>query len=307
MAFENHTITEFILKGISDVPELQFPIFLLILLIYLNTLGCNISTLLLVCLDCHLYTPMYFFLANLSMLDMSCSTTALHKVFTIFISKKRSISYISCLSQIHFLCSLLCDQCWILAAMSYDRYVAICKPLYYYMIMSRRCCVLLASVCWMLGFLEMIPLTLLLSLFTCYKSNVINHYFCDIFPLREITCSDPTSLDLYVFIVGLLHLSISFFLTYIPYVYIILCILRISFETRRLKAFYTCSSHIMVVLVFYITIIFQYIASASMNSKTYNKLFALLNTAIVPMLNPMIYSLKNNNVKSALQRMFKRK
>nr|DBA20591.1 TPA: hypothetical protein GDO54_017352 [Pyxicephalus adspersus] len=307
MPYPNHTIIEFILRGFSDVPRLHILIFLLVLLIYLITLGGNITTFLLVCLNSHLHTPMYFFLANLSVLDMSSSTTALHKIFTLFILKDGTISYVSCLAQLFIFCSLTGDQIWILAAMSYDRYVAICRPLYYHMIMSWRCCVLLACVCWVLGFLEILPLVIILSHFTCYKSNKIDHFFCDIFPLIEITCDDKTAVDLYTYTVGLSHLTASFSFTFIPYVYIISCILHISSGAGRLKAFYTCSSHIIMVLMFYMAILLQYIILALINSNISKKLFAVLNTAIIPMLNPLIYSLKNNDVKLALQRMLKKK
>lgn len=301
----NHTPTDFIIKGISDVPELQALIFLLVLLTYLATLSGNVAILLLVCLNPHLQIPMYTFLANLSLLDMSCSTAALHKIFTMSLSKEISVSYLSCLAQLYIFSSLTSDQFWILVAMSYDRYVAVCKPLYYHMVMNGRHCALLASVCWVLGFLEVIPHVTILSRFTCYKSNKIDHFFCDVLPIREIICSDTTSLDLCLVIIGLTHLSSTFTLTFIPYVFIISSILKIKSNTGRLKAFYTCSSHIVVVLIFYMTIIFQYIASKSTNSNASNKVFALLNTAIVPMLNPLIYSLKNKDVKSALKRMIK--
>ncbi|XP_077344504.1 olfactory receptor 6C74-like [Lithobates pipiens] len=301
----NHTPTDFIIKGISDVPELQVLIFLVVLLTYLATLSGNVAILLLVCLNSHLQIPMYIFLANLSILDISCSTAALHKIFTMSLLKEISVSYLSCLAQLYIFSSLTSDQFWILVAMSYDRYVAVCKPLYYHMVMNGRHCALLASVCWVLGFLEVIPHVTTLSHFTCYKSNKIDHFFCDVLPIREIICSDTTSLDLFLVIIGLIHLSSTFTLTFIPYVFIISSILKIKSNTGRLKAFYTCSSHIVVVLIFYMTIIFQYIASKSTNSNASNKVFALLNTAIVPMLNPLIYSLKNKDVKSALKRMIK--
>ncbi|XP_040181153.1 olfactory receptor 6C3-like [Rana temporaria] len=299
----NHTPTDFIIEGISDVPELQVLIFLLVLLIYLATLGGNVAIVLLVCLNSHLQVPMYTFLANLSILDMSCSTAALHKIFTMSLSKE--ISYLSCLAQLYIFSSLTSDQFWILVAMSYDRYVAICKPLYYHMVMNGRHCALLVSVCWVLGFLEVVPHITTLSRFTCYRSNKIDHFFCDVLPIREITCSDTTSLDLCLVIIGLTHLTSTFTLTLIPYVFIISSILNIKSNTGRQKAFYTCSSHIAVVLIFYMTIIIQYIASKSTKSNASNKVFALLNTAIVPMLNPLIYSLKNKDVKLALKRMIK--
>ncbi|KAM4641980.1 olfactory receptor 8D1-like [Discoglossus pictus] len=293
-------VSYFIIKGISDVPNYQIPIFLLVLVIYLVTLGGNMTILLLVCLDPHLHTPMYFFLINLSLMDITSTNTTLHKVLHIFISRNNTISFFGCMAQFYIFASLTGCELLILTAMSYDRYVAICNPLHYQMVMSRKVCALLATVCWVWGFIQFIPHVVILSEFTCFFSTEINHFFCDFVPILKVTCSNTHLLEL-------LFVSISTFfaifpplLTFIPYVFIIMTILRIKSSTGRRKAFYTCSSHLTVVILLYVTLICQYLRPVSKNSLESNKLFSLFNAAAVPMLNPLIYSLKNKAVKSAL-------
>ncbi|XP_053330093.1 olfactory receptor 2AP1-like [Spea bombifrons] len=292
----------FVIEGISDLPELQVPIFLLVLLIYLITLGGNLTILLLICLDRRLRTPMYFFLGNLSVLDMSSTVVTLHKVLLIAITGDKSVSYVACVAQLYIFASLIGDELLLLAAMSYDRYLAICRPLHYHKVMNQRLCCVLAITSWLLGCLENIPLVVLLSMLTCFRSKQINHYYCDILPLKEISCSDTSALDLLIFVSGTFHTSVSFFLTFIPYIFIISCILRISSRVGRRKAFYTCSSHLAVVVLLYVTLVFQYLRSNAAERLDTNKLF---NTAAVPMLNPLIYSLKNKDVKSSLRHRIK--
>ncbi|KAM3912188.1 olfactory receptor 6C74-like [Leptodactylus fuscus] len=299
------TIEGFRFKGISDVPDLQVLIFLLVLLIYLICLGGNLTILLLVCCDLHLHTPMYFFLANLSIIDISGSTTTLHRIFVIFTTHNHMVSTSTCMTQLYIYCGLTSSECSVLAAMSYDRYVAICRPLHYHTVMSRRLCGLLASVFWSLGFIEDLPLIVSISRFTCYISKEIDHYFCDILPIRDITCSDTYLVDLYILTVGNVNVITLLSLTITSYVFITSCILRISSSTGRRKAFYTCSSHITVVVLFYSSIILQYIGTITGNNMGSNKILSLLNTAVVPMMNPLIYSLKNKDVKSALKRNLK--
>ncbi|KAM3912192.1 olfactory receptor 6C74-like [Leptodactylus fuscus] len=299
------TIEGFRLKGVSDVPELQVLIFLLVLLIYLICLGGNLTILLLVCCDLHLHTPMYFFLANLSFIDVSSSTTTLHRIFVTFTTHNHMICTSACMTQLYIFCALTSNEFSILTTMSYDRYVAICRPLHYHTVMSWRLCGLLASVCWGFGFIEMLPILVLISRFTCYISKEIDHYFCDTLPIRDITCSDTSVLDLYMLISGYLNVFILLFLTITPYVFIITSILKISSSTGRRKAFYTCSSHIIVVSIFYSSLILQYVVTMSGSNTGFNKIFSLFNTAVVPMLNPLIYSLKNKDVKSALRRELK--
>ncbi|XP_077137677.1 olfactory receptor 6C74-like [Ranitomeya variabilis] len=299
------TIEGFILKGVSDVPELQVFLFLLVLLIYLMSLIGNLTIILLVCFDLHLHTPMYFFLFNLSVIDISNSTTTLHNIFVAFTTQNHMVSNFACMSQAYIFCSLTSNEISILAAMSFDRYVAICRPLHYHTVMNWRLCGLLASISWGFGFIEMVPTLVFISRFTCYISKEIDHYFCDVLPIRDITCSDTSTLDLYILILGNVNIFILLFLTITSYVFIITCILRISSSAGRRKAFYTCSSHITVVVTFYSSIVLQYIVTVSGKNMGSNLVFSLFNTAIAPMMNPLIYSLKNKDVKSALQRKLK--
>ncbi|XP_053545121.1 olfactory receptor 1038-like [Bombina bombina] len=304
MELANQTMVPFyILKGISDVPELQTMIFLLVLLIYLITLGGNMTIFLLICLDNQLHKPMYFFLGNLSLLDMCCTTLTLHKVPLNYISGDNSVSLPACMTQMYLISSIMTDELLLITSMSFDRYVAICNPLHYHMIMNRRLCGLLATICWVLGFIEIIPHIILVLRFTCYTTNVINHFYCDLVPLIKMSCSDTTAIELVILFEGtLLAFFIPLSLTIISYILIIAAILRIHSSTGRRKAFYTCSSHLTVVILLYTTLTCQYLRPTSMDSLGYNKLFSLFNAAAVPMLNPLIYSLKNKDVKAALKR-----
>ncbi|KAM4641709.1 olfactory receptor 6C74-like [Discoglossus pictus] len=300
---DHTTISYFIIKGISDVPEFQALIFFLVLLIYLLTLGGNMTIILLVCLDPQLHTPMYFFLVNLSLMDMLNVTVTLHNILIMFISGDNLVSFSACMAQMFIFTSLTNDELLILAAMSYDRYVAICKPLHYQMFMSHRVCILLAIICWLLGFIEIVPILWALSGFSCYQSNTVNHFFCDIVPLIKLSCSDTSLLELYLLCDGVFFGGlIPFLLTFISYIFIIMTILRIHSSTGRRKAFYTCSSHLMVVGLLYTTLVCQYLRPTSVDTLNSNKPFSLFNTAAVPLLNPLFYSLKNKDVKFSLRR-----
>ncbi|KAM3912239.1 olfactory receptor 8D1-like [Leptodactylus fuscus] len=293
----------FIISGISDVHLIHVILFLFVLLIYLLTLGGNLTILLLVCLDPQLHTPMYFFLCNLSILDIACSTNNLNNVLISFLSGDNTVSVLGCLVQIFIFLSLTCGELLVLAAMSYDRYVAICNPLRYHMIMNGRICALLAIVCWVLGTVESIPIFLELMRFSCYKSNVVNHFFCDIMPVLKLSCSDTHFLDHYILTVGVVVSALSpFFMTFLSYIFIIATILKIRSTTGRHKAFYTCSSHLTVVILLYTTLAIQYMRPHSLVNLDSNKLMSLFNTAAVPVLNPLIYSLKNKEVKAAFRR-----
>ncbi|XP_063289473.1 olfactory receptor 6C74-like [Pelobates fuscus] len=299
-------ITYFIIKGISEVPELQVMVFLLVLFVYLITVSGNMTILMLVLVDPHLHTPMYFFLGNLSFLDIFCLTITLHKILLTFMSGDKTVSFFNCMAQMYLFSSLTCNELLLLTAMSYDRYVAICNPLYYHMMMNSKICFLLAVICWVLGFVEVIPHMSVISRFSCYKSNEINHYFCDILPIMKLSCSDTTVLKLVIFIEGLLVVSFTpFVFTFISYVFIIATILRIRSSTGRQKAFYTCSSHLTVVIILYMSLCCQYLRPSSTDTLDSNKVFSLFNTAAVPVLNPFIYSLKNKDVKSAAKRQLK--
>ncbi|KAM5145557.1 olfactory receptor 8A1-like [Mantella aurantiaca] len=307
--YVNHTITNyFIIKGISDVPEIQITIFILVLLVYLVILGGNMTFLLLICLDSHLHTPMYFLLANLSIVDMACTTATLHKILISFVTGDKTISFFGCMAQTFMSGSLTVHELFILTAMSYDRYIAVCNPLSYHLIMNNRNCTLLASLCWVLGFLLVAPLVGILSSFSCYSTIEINHFLCDIVPLMKITCSNTFLLNIIFFIEGLfLFTIIPFLLTFIPYIFILAAILRIRSNNERRKAFYTCSSHLTVVILLYTILVSQYLTPNSTSTLDSKKLYALFNTAAIPLLNPLIYSLKNKDVKAALGRKLNRR
>ncbi|XP_069800251.1 olfactory receptor 5B12-like [Dendropsophus ebraccatus] len=305
----NETVIEyFIIKGISDVPELQVTIFVVVLLIYLITLGGNMVILILIFMDSHLHSPMYFFLANLSVVDMASTTTSLHKILLSFITGDKTVPFLGCMTQSFMSGSFTVHELFILTAMSYDRYVAICKPLNYHLVMNHRTCALLASSCWILGFLFVSPLVGILSSFSCYTSIEINHFLCDIVPLLNITCSNTSILNMLFFIEGLFLFTIAPFLfTFAPYIFIIVTILKIRTSNGRRKAFYTCSSHLTVVILLYTLLISQYLVPSSSSNVDSKKLYALFNMAAVPLLNPVIYSLKNKDVKAALKRRFRQK
>ncbi|KAM5145578.1 olfactory receptor 5V1-like [Mantella aurantiaca] len=293
----------FIIKGFSDIPEMQAPIFLLVLFIYLLTLGGNMTIILLVYLDHHLHTPMYFFLVNLSFIDICSTTVSLHKILLINLTGNQLISYNSCICQMYFFGSLVSNELLFLTAMSYDRYVAVCNPLRYRVIINHRVCIFLATVCWALGFIEIIPYVILVTGFSCYRSNILNHFFCDLLPIIKLSCNNTSVLETLFIVEGAVLLGLGpFFLTSLSYVFIIIAILRIPSSIGRSKAFYTCSSHLTVVILLYTTLIYQYLKPISADDLEYNKLLSLFNTAAVPIFNPLIYSLKNKDVKSAFKK-----
>ncbi|KAM4641704.1 olfactory receptor 6C1-like [Discoglossus pictus] len=299
-------VTYFILTGISDRPSLQAPIFFLILIMYLLTLGGNMSILTLVCMDHHLHTPMYFFLGNLSLMDMSTSTTTLHKILSNFIFRDNTISLLACRTHMFIYLSMIAAEAFLLAAMSYDRYVAICKPLHYHVVMNHTVSALLATICWILGFLVITPHLILLSQLWCYRSNIVNHFFCDIVPVLNLSCNDTSAFESLTLIEGFSFGLAPCLLTFNSYMFIINNILKIPSSAGRIKAFYTCSSHLTVVIIFYGTIFIQYLRPSSNNNLEFTKYIALFNTAVVPLINPVIYSLKNTDVKSAFRRQLRR-
>ncbi|KAM9326413.1 olfactory receptor 8G17-like [Gastrophryne carolinensis] len=298
----NYTmVTNFFIKGITDVSEFQILIFIPVLLIYLSTLGGNMTILLLIFLDNHLHTPMYFFLANLSIVDLASSTITLHKVLLIFITGDHIVSYPACISQMYIFASLIGHELLILSAMSYDRYVAICNPLRYHTIMNSRTCVLLAICCYLIGCIQVLPAVVIFSGFSCYTSSEINHFFCDMIPLIKIICNDTSILEIVFLIQGVFVITLlPFLFTFISYIFIVLAILKIS--TGKRKAFYTCSAHLTVVILLYTSLVCQYLTPTSFGSMDARKMFSLFNTAAIPMLNPMIYSWRNKDVQTAVKR-----
>ncbi|XP_030043909.1 olfactory receptor 146-like [Microcaecilia unicolor] len=298
------TVTEFIILGFPEFPELQIPLFFLFLLVYLIILMGNLTIIIIVHLDSNLHTPMYFFLSNLSFLDISCTSVTLPKLLDIFLRKNNLISMSGCFIQLYLYLSLASSELLILSVMAYDRYVAICQPLCYHLIMNQKVCILLSTGTWILVFLIPAFYFIFLLHFSFCGSNEINHFFCDLSALLKLSCTSISTIQCVVYILGTLVALPCFISTLTSYVYIISNILRIRSTEGRRKAFSTCSSHLMVVCLFYLTLICMYMRPSSMQSMNQNKVISILHNTLIPMFNPVIYSLKNKDVKNALGKMF---
>ncbi|XP_029437260.1 olfactory receptor 1019-like [Rhinatrema bivittatum] len=301
------TITEFIILGFPEYPELQIPLFLLFLLIYLIILIGNLTIIALTCLDPRLHTPMYIFLCNLSFIDIAFTSVTLPKLLDIFLRKGQRISAIGCFTQAYCFISSGCVEFLLLTVMAYDRYVAVCHPLRYAIIMNLRLCVLMAAGTWIFGYMETVTHTVLLSHFSYCESNEINHFFCDLSALLKLSCSSTATIDRLTYTIGVVQDMPCIISTFVSYVYIISTILRIRLTEGRRKAFSTCSSHLTVVILFYGTTLCSYMRPTSTQSPNQNKLFAVLYNALIPMFNPLIYSLRNQDVKKALRKIIIRK
>ncbi|XP_006892904.1 PREDICTED: olfactory receptor 8B12-like [Elephantulus edwardii] len=307
MATKNNSVTEFILAGLTDQPELQTPLFFLFLCLYVVTVVGNLGLITLIGLNSHLHTPMYFFLFNLSLIDFCYSTTITPKMLVSFISKKNIILHGGCMTQLFFFCFFVISESFILSAMAYDRYVAICKPLLYMVTMSPQVCLLLLFGAYIMGFWGSMAHTgSLLSLTYC-SDNLINHFMCDILPLLELSCNSTYINEIVVFIVVAIDIGVPIVTIFISYAVILSSILHIQSTEGRSKAFSTCSSHIIVVSLFFGSGAFMYLKPPSILPLDKGKISSLFYTIVVPMLNPLIYSLRNKDVKVALRKTLSRK
>lgn len=292
-------IREFILLGLSDDPNLQVVIFVFLLITYMLSITGNLTIITLTLLDSHLHTPMYFFLRNFSLLEVSFTTVSIPKFLGTIITGDKTIPFNDCIAQLFFFILLGVTEFYLLAAMSYDRYIAICKPLHYRTIMNRRVCTLLVFSSWLLSFLIIFPaLLLLLNLDYC-RSNIIDHFTCDYFPLLQLSCSDTKFLEIMGFSCAVFTLMFTLALIVVSYMYIIRTILRIPSSSQRTKVFSTYSSHMIVISISYGSCIFMYIKFSAKDRMSLSKGVAVLNTSVAPMLNPFIYSLRNQQVKRA--------
>uniref|UniRef100_A0A8C8SHB1 Olfactory receptor n=1 Tax=Pelusios castaneus TaxID=367368 RepID=A0A8C8SHB1_9SAUR len=284
------SITEFILLGFGTLPDLHFFLFLLFLVIYIATTAGNILIMALVVNDQHLHTPMYFFLGNLSCLEICYTSTILPRMLANLLTEDRTISVSGCITQYYFFSSMLATECLLLSVMSYDRYLAIVKPLHYAASMNGKSCLQLAGGSWVGGFLASSITALLLSQFNFCGPNSIDHFFCDFIPLVKLSCNDPQLMEILAFTLTSVLSLAPFLLTLLSYVCIITTILRIPSTTGRQKAFSTCSSHLIVVSIYYGTLLIVYIV------------LSLIYTVLTPLVNPLIYSLRNKEVKEALRK-----
>ena len=303
----NHTeVTEFILLGLSDDPKLQVVIFVFLLIPYMLSITGNLTIITLTLLDSHLQSPMYFFLRNFSLLEVSFTTVSIPKFLGTIISGDKTISFNNCIAQLFFYILLGVTEFYLLAAMSYDRYIAICKPLHYTTIMNRRICILLVFSSWLASFLIIFPLLMLLLNLDYCRSNIIDHFTCDYFPLLQLSCSETKLLEIMGFSCAVFTLMFTLALIFLSYLYIIRTILRIPSSSQRTKAFSTCSSHMIVISISYGSCIFMYIKPSAKDRVSLSKGVAVLNTSVAPMLNPFIYSSRNEQVKKALVNMVRK-
>ncbi|XP_053412904.1 olfactory receptor 6C6-like [Nycticebus coucang] len=297
---------EFILLGLTDDPLLQIVIFLFLFFNYILSLMGNFIIILLTLLDPNLKTPMYFFLRNFSFLEISFTTACIPRFLISILTGDKTISYNGCATQLFFFFLFGVTEFYLLAAMSYDRFVAICKPLHYAIIMSPKVCYQLVLSSWVTGFLIIFPpLALWLKLDFC-ASRTIDHFLCDSSPILQISCTDTHFIELMTFILAVLTLVITLLLIVLSYIYIIKTILKFPSVQQRTKAFSTCSSHMVVVSITYGSCIFMYMKPSAKERVTLTKGVAVLNTSVAPLLNPFIYTLRNQQVKEALKDMLQR-
>ncbi|XP_070644835.1 olfactory receptor 5AC1 [Bos indicus] len=292
-------VTEFVLTGLTDLPGLQVPLFLVFLVIYLTTMAGKLGLIFLIWKDPHLHTPMYSFLGSLAFADACSSSSVIPKMLVNILDKSQMMSLFECMAQYYFFGSSATTECFLLVVMAYDRYAAICSPLLYPVVMSNRLCTCLISASYAIGFLHpIIHIGLLLRLTFC-RSNIIHHCFCEILPLFTISCTDPSINALVLFIFAAFIQAFTFITIMASYTYVLFAILKKKSEKGRSKAFSTCSAHLLSVSLFYGTLFFMYVHPGSDQDQYQDKMYSLFYTIIIPLLNPFIYSLRNKEVLGA--------
>ncbi|KAM9767677.1 olfactory receptor 5W2-like [Dama dama] len=297
------SLTEFILWGITDKPEVKMILFILVFIIYLINLLANLGMIILIRMDPQLHTPMYFFLSHLSFCDLCYSTAIGPKMLLDLLAKKRSISFYGCALQFLVFSSFIdCSEWLLLAVMAYDRYMAISNPLLYTVRMSGKVCSLLMAGVYMVEIIDAL-INRILTFHLCFcGSNEINHFFCDVPPLLLLSCSDTQVSELVIFLIWGFVEPITRSGLFVSYCYIILAVIKIHSAEGRFKAFSTCTSHLTAVAIFQGTLLFMYFRSSTSYSLDEDKMTSLLYTLVIPMLNPLIYSLWIKDVKEALMK-----
>ncbi|NP_001377696.1 olfactory receptor family 6 subfamily B member 17 [Bos taurus] len=295
-------VSQFILVGFPTAPWLQVLLFSLFLVVYLLVVVENLAIMLTVWVTGSLHKPMYYFLGSLSFLEVWYVSVTVPKMLDGFLLQRRCISFIGCMTQLYFFISLACTECVLLAAMACDRYVAICHPLRYPVIMTTGHCVQLVAFSYMSGFMVSVFKVYFISHVTFCGSNVMNHFFCDISPILKLACKDMSTAELVDFALAVVILVFPLATTILSYVYIVSAILRIPSTQGRKKAFSTCASHLTVVIIYYTAMIFMYVRPRAIASFNSNKLISAVYAVLTPMLNPFIYCLRNQEVKNAIKK-----
>ncbi|XP_077314332.1 olfactory receptor 2G3-like [Lithobates pipiens] len=297
----------FVLLGFPHLHNQRILVFLVILVLYIFTVLSNTITILIICLDLRLHTPMYLFLGDLSLLDICHTCATIPKLLKQVISKDGSISYPGCVTQLFVFTSLASTECGLLAVMAYDRYLAICKPLHYMEMMTCRVCSILVAMSWMAGVLQTSIHTIFTFRLSFCRPRIIDDFFCEIPSLLRLSCSVTSLNEIVLFCVGSLFSLGPFGVTFVSYAFIIRSVLQIPSVEGRRKAFSTCGSHLAVVSMFYFAAMFVYFHPKSSYSLSIKRLVSIFYTLLTPLLNPVIYCLKNNDVKRAMQKIFLKK
>lgn len=307
MADDKRTrITEFIFTGLKFPPQLQVFLFWLFLLFYLVTMTGNLGMMVLICLDSRLHTPMYFFLSNLSCIDLCYVTSTVPKMLSNFFQERQTISFAGCMVQYFFFSTMGLSESCLMTAMAYDRYAAICNPLLYSAIMSPSRCAGMVLGSYTAGLTACLSqICSLLQLHFC-GPNVISHFFCDMPQLLKISCTDTFFVQVLTAILTMFYGIGNVLLIVISYGYIVRSILKITSAKGRSKAFNTCASHLTAVSLFYTSSIFVYLSSSSGGSSSFDRFASVFYTVVIPMLNPLIYSLRNKEIKDGLKRLQKK-
>ncbi|XP_058383648.1 olfactory receptor 9G19-like [Diceros bicornis minor] len=304
MERSNHTVTEFVLLGFTTHPVMQLVLFMVFLCVYSVTVVGNTTLVVLICNDSRLHTPMYFFIGNLSFLDLWYSSVYTPKILVTCISEDKSISFAGCASQFFFSAGLAYSECYLLAVMAYDRYVAISKPLLYIQAMSRKLCICLVIYFYTAGFVNAIILTSNTFTMDFCGDNIVDDFFCDVPPLVKLACDVKDSYQAMLYFLLASNVITPAVLILASYLFIIGAILRIRSTQGRLKAFSTCCSHLISVTLYCGSILYTYCRPSSSYSLERDKMVSTFYTVLFPMLNPMIYSLRNEDVKEALKKFF---
>ncbi|XP_036605734.1 olfactory receptor 6B2-like [Trichosurus vulpecula] len=295
-------ISEFILLGFPTAPWLQYLLFLLFLFVYLFVLMENFIIIFTVWANTSLHKPMYYFLSNMSFLEVWYVSDIIPKMLSGFLFQQKNISFVGCMTQLYFFISLICTECVLLASMAYDRYVAICYPLRYGVIMTTKLCVQLVAFSYATAFIISIIKVYFISHATFCGSSVINHFFCDVSPILKLACTDFSTAELVDFVLGFIILVFPLISTILSYGYISSTVILIPSSTGRWKAFSTCASHLIVVIIFYTALIFMYVRSQAIDQRSSNKLISAIYTVVTPIVNPLIYCLRNTEFKNFLKK-----
>ncbi|XP_075061758.1 olfactory receptor 10A7-like [Mixophyes fleayi] len=296
------SVTAFILLGFQGTQNIRILLFILFLVIYCVTICGNLLIITLVSYNKNLHSPMYFFLTQLSMSDIMLTTDVVPNLLYILLNEKGKISFIGCITQFYFFCASETSECLLLTVMSYDRYLAICNPLRYASIMNSAYCLKLAIISWMLSFSIILIDNITISMLQFCGPNIIDHFFCDIVPLLEISCSDTNIVEIEVVVLSAPVIIIPCTIIIVSYINIIFTILRTPSNTVRQKAFSTCSSHLTVVSIFLGTLFGVYVLPTKGQSLNISKIVSLIYTVVTPLINPIIYSLRNKDIKKALHK-----